>query len=312
MKLAFVFPGQGSQAQGMLLDLMQQFAVAKQTFIEASDTLHCDLLDMVQNGGDKLEQTEFVQPLLLTADIAVWRTWLQENGKKPSFLAGHSLGEYAALVAANALDFKEAVRLVHERGRLMQQAVPQGKGAMLAIVGLDDDKVSVICREAAGSQVLEIANYNSIGQVVLAGETAACERALNLALQQGAKLAKLLAVSVPSHCLLMKPAAISFLEYLQKIKINVPEIPVIHNADVCFYDDVNKIRDALVRQLYCAVRWVETILFMEKHGVQFIFECGPGKVLTGLNKRISQNLTVDFLGLSQKIVANLDVDKSRG
>ena len=300
MKLAIVFPGQGSQTLGMLADLAAEFNSIVTTFAEASTIVGYDLWDLAQHGGAKFEQTEYVQPLLLTADIAVWRLWREQGGATPSFLAGHSLGEYAALVGAEALDFADALRLVAKRGRLMQSAVPQGSGAMLAIVGLDNAKVGEICKVAAQGEVLAIANYNSIGQIVIAGTATACVRAQQLAETSGAKIAKLLAVSVPSHCELMKPAAQRFQEDLAEIKINSPKIPVIQNADVGIFDDEDKIREALVLQLYSPVRWVETILFMVKQGVSCVLECGPGKILTGLNKRISQNLTAEFLGTAGK------------
>jgi len=308
MKLAFVFPGQGSQSQNMLSELAAEFSIIQQTFAEASSVLNYDLWEIVKTGGEKLEQTEYVQPLLLTADIAVWRLWLEQNGKKPQFLAGHSLGEYAALVAATALDFADGLRLVAERGRLMQITVPQGHGAMLAIVGLNNEQILTLCDQARENQVLAVANYNSPQQIVLAGAKEACERALHLAEKQGAKLAKLLAVSVPSHCELMRPAALRLQECLTKITIHLPQIPIIHNADVVFYNDVDQIRDALVRQLFSPVCGVETILFMEQQGVTRILECGPGKVLTGLNKRIAKNITVGFLGLPTELKEQLEIN----
>lgn len=296
-KIAIVFPGQGSQSVGMLTELAAEFAVIENTFAEASGVLGYDLWDLAQHGGEKFERTESVQPLLLTADIAVWRLWIEQGGAIPQFLAGHSLGEYAALVAAQAVDFTAALNLVKERGRLMQAAVPQGSGAMVAIVGLEENKILEIGAEAAENEVLSVANYNSIGQIVLAGTMSACQRAVILAEKNGAKMAKLLAVSVPSHCALMKPAALHFQKCLEQIEFYSPKIPVIHNADVSFYHEPDKIRDALIRQLYSPVRWVETIQFMINQGVGCVLECGAGKVLTGLNKRIDKNLMVDFLGL---------------
>lgn len=296
-KIAIVFPGQGSQSIGMLQELALEFPTIKKVFAEASAVLDCDLWELAQTGGEKFEQTEWVQPLLLTADIAVWQLYVEQGGEMPRFLAGHSLGEYAALVVAKVLDFTTALRLVQVRGKLMQEAVPAGEGGMVAVVGLDEDQILEICAEIAMEDLISIANYNSVGQVVLAGTMTACKRVVDLAEKKGAKIAKLLAVSVPSHCNLMKPAAARFATYLKAVTFCRPEIMVIHNADVGCYAEPNKIREALVKQLYSPVRWVETILFMVNHGVNLVLECGPGKVLTGLNKRISKDVEAEFLGL---------------
>ena len=296
-KIAIVFPGQASQSIGMLQELALEFPTIKKIFAEASAVLNCDLWELAQTGGEKFEKTEWVQPLLLTADIAVWQLYVEQGGEMPRFLAGHSLGEYAALVVANVLDFVTALRLVQVRGKLMQEAVPVGEGAMVAIVGLDEQQILEICAEIAMEDLISIANYNSVGQTVLAGTMNACKRAVGLAEKNGAKMAKLLPVSVPSHCKLMKPAAMRFATYLKAVNFHRPEVNVIHNVDVNCYDEPDKIREALVKQLYSPVRWVETILFMVNHGIDLVLECGPGKVLTGLNKRISEEINAEFLGL---------------
>lgn len=294
---AFVFPGQGSQSLGMLSELAAVYPIIHKTYEEASAVLGYDLWRLCQAGPEeKLNHTEYAQPILLAGGVAVWRAWLQQGGKKPTFLAGHSLGEYAALVCAEAIDFADALKLVAERGRLMQEAVPIGKGAMAAIVGLSDEKVLAVCNEAAQDQVLTPANYNSIGQTVLAGEVEAVERAIILAKNAGAKIAKLLPVSVPSHCELMRLAALRLAEKLQNVKINSPKIPIVHNADVNLHAKPEEIRSVLVQQLYSPVRWVETITVLAEKGMTAIIECGPGKVLTGLNKRIVSGVELFILG----------------
>ena len=304
-KYAMVFPGQGSQSVGMLKELAINYSQVQETFSEASEVLGYDLWNLTQSGPEeKLNQTEFTQPALLASGVAVWRVWKNKNDVNPIFLAGHSLGEYTALVCAEAIDFIEAVKIVRDRGRFMQDAY-HGQSAMVAIVGLDNDAIKKVCNEAAQNDVLVAANYNSIGQTVLAGELEAAKHAVLLAKSLGAKIAKILPVSVPSHCALMKPAAIKLASLLEQTIINSPKIPVIQNADVVCNDDPQKIRDALVRQLYSPVRWVETIQFMVNNGVRCVLECGPGKVLTGLNKRISSEIAVDFIGESQKILNSI-------
>ncbi|OGT06695.1 MAG: [acyl-carrier-protein] S-malonyltransferase [Gammaproteobacteria bacterium GWE2_37_16] len=294
---AFAFPGQGSQSLGMLAELSTAYPIIYATYDEASTVLGYDLWRLCQEGPEeKLNRTEFSQPILLAGGVAVWRAWLQQGGKKPAFLAGHSLGEYAALVCAEAFAFSDALKLVAERGRLMQEAVPVGKGAMIAIVGLSDEKILAICSDAAQGQILTPANYNSIGQTVLAGEVEAATRAVVLAKNAGAKIAKLLPVSVPSHCELMRSAAEKMAETLQDIKINSPKIPVIHNVDVAVHTEPEEIRLVLVQQLYSPVRWVETITVLAEKGMTAIIECGPGKVLTGLNRRIVSGLETLMLG----------------
>jgi [acyl-carrier-protein] S-malonyltransferase len=291
MTKAFVFPGQGSQSIGMMADLAEQFPVVTETFAEASAVLGYDLWALVQNGPEAdLNSTDKTQPAMLTAGIAAWRVWQQKGGEMPAYLAGHSLGEYSALVAAGAISFADAVALVADRGRFMQEAVPAGTGAMAAILGLDDAVVAEVCDAAAEGEVLQPVNFNSPGQVVIAGTAAAVERAVPVATEKGAKRAIILPVSVPSHCDLMKPAADRLAERLAGIEINTPTIPVLHNADVAAYDDADKIRDALVRQLYRPVRWVETVQWFEANGVDALVECGPGKVLAGLNKRIIRKM----------------------
>ncbi|BAV33680.1 malonyl CoA-ACP transacylase [Sulfuricaulis limicola] len=287
MTLAFVFPGQGSQSVGMLNALAAEFPVVKETFAEASQTLGKDLWQLVEQGPEeKLNQTEITQPVMLAAGVATWRAWLAASGPCPQYMAGHSLGEYSALVCSEALDFAEAMKLVADRGRFMQQAVPVGQGAMAAILGMEDDAVRKLCEQAAQGEVLEAVNFNSPGQVVIAGATAAVNRAVEQSKAAGAKRAILLPVSVPSHCRLMHPAAQQMAERLKLAQIRKPQIPVLHNTHVQAESDPAAIRNALVRQIESPVRWVETIQKMAADGVTRIVECGPGKVLTGLNKRI--------------------------
>lgn len=286
LKFAFVFPGQGSQSVGMLAPHGES-AVVRDTFAEASAALGCDLWDMVANGpADLLNQTVNTQPAMLAAGVAVWRLWQAHGGAMPAIMAGHSLGEYTALTCAGALDFADAVRLVRLRAEAMQSAVPEGVGAMAAVLGLDDDTVRALCAEAAQGEVLAAVNFNSPGQVVIAGHKAAVERGCALAKEKGAKRALPLPVSVPSHCALMAPAAERLAAALAGIEVKATQVPVLHNADVAAHADPAAIRDALVRQLYSPVRWVETMQAMAAQGVQLVAECGPGKVLAGLNKRI--------------------------
>lgn len=291
MNLAFVFPGQGSQSLGMLSDLSTQFPQVQTTFSEASEVLGYDLWDLVQSGPEQsLNQTERTQPAMLAAGIAVWRSWQSVSDIQPTYLAGHSLGEYTALVAAGSLDFTDAIKLVEQRGQFMQQAVPVGKGAMAAILGLDDDIVKAICAEAAKQGVAEAVNFNSPGQVVIAGEAEAINSAIDLAKEQGAKRALLLPVSVPSHCALMKPAAENLSTVLANITIQIPTIPVIHNVSVSTANNETDIKRLLAEQLYNPVRWVETVQWFASNGVTNLIECGPGKVLAGLSKRIDRTI----------------------
>jgi len=291
MSLAFVFPGQGSQSEGMLSALAAEFSEVEATYREAAEVLGYDLWDIVQNGpADKLNSTDITQPAMLAAGVAVWRVWQARGGAQPAVLAGHSLGEYTALVCAGSLAFTDAIKLVAERGRLMQEAVSAGTGAMAAVLGLEDDTVRQACSDAAAGEVLEAVNFNSPGQVVVAGNKTAVERMVTLAKERGAKRALLLPVSVPSHCALMQPAADQLAIVLKDVAIQAPGIPVINNADVASPTEPDAIRDALVRQLYSPVRWVETIQKMAGDGVDRLIECGPGKVLVGLNKRIERNM----------------------
>ncbi|KXI23734.1 ACP S-malonyltransferase [Photobacterium sanguinicancri] len=290
-KFAIVFPGQGSQAVGMLAELAEKFSVVTDTFAEASEVLGYDLWALVQNGpAEDLNQTHRTQPALLAASVAIWRVWQQEGGEQPTVVAGHSLGEYSALVCAGVIDFKDAIKLVELRGQLMQEAVPAGVGAMSAIIGLDNDAIAKACEEAAQGQVVSPVNFNSPGQVVIAGNKEAVERANVLCKEAGAKRALPLPVSVPSHCELMKPAADKLAVALENIEFNAPAIPVINNADVATETDPAAIKLALVKQLYGPVRWTESVERMASEGIEQLLEMGPGKVLTGLTKRINRAL----------------------
>ncbi len=294
-KFSMVFPGQGSQSLGMMQGLAD-FPVVRETFGEASEVLGYDLWNLVTDGPlEHLNQTVNTQPAMLAAGVATWRAWLVHDGRQPDSLAGHSLGEYSALVAAQSLSFADALRLVRLRAERMQTAVPEHVGAMAAILGLDDEAVRGVCADVANGLVLEAVNYNAPGQVVIAGNKLAVEQGMALAKERGAKRALLLPVSVPSHCALMRPAAEALAEALAETAIAAPQIPVLHNADVVGYDNVDRIRDALARQLYSPVRWVETIVRMADDGVTRIGECGPGKVLTGLIKRIDERAAASAL-----------------
>jgi len=287
--IAFLFPGQGSQSVGMM-NGFGDLNIIRDTFTEASDVLGVDLWTMATEANDSINETTNTQPIMLTAGVATWRAWQAASDRLPTTLAGHSLGEYTALVASGAISFKDALPLVRYRAEVMQNAVPAGVGAMAAILGLDDETVRAVCAEAALNEVLEAVNLNSPGQVVIAGNKAAVDRGMELAKAKGAKRALPLPVSVPSHCALMKPAALQLAEYLKNVTVNVPQIPVLHNADVAAYTDGEKIKDALVRQLYSPVRWVETVQAIAAQGVTQTAECGPGKVLAGLTKRIVAEL----------------------
>lgn len=290
MKFALVFPGQGSQSVGMMAAYGDN-TVIRDTFAEASDALGEDLWAMVNDGpAERLALTVNTQPLMLTAGVAVWRAWQAAGGATPAFLAGHSLGEYSALVAAGALAFADAVPLVRFRAAAMQEAVPEGQGAMAALLGLDVDVVESVCAKVAQGEVVSAANMNANGQIVIAGSAAAVERAMEEAKAQGAKRAVKLPVSAPFHCALMKPAAERLAERLSTIAIERPVLPVINNVDVSVCDDPALIRDALVRQAYSPVRWIETVESMGELGVEAVIECGPGKVLAGLTKRIVKTM----------------------
>jgi len=292
MTIACIFPGQGSQSVGMLTELADAYPEITETFAEASQALNYDLWQLTQQGPEtELNRTDKTQPAMLAAGVAVWRVWCKRGGTQPAFLAGHSLGEYTALVCSGALALPTAARLVAERGRYMQEAVPAGQGAMAAILGLADEQVAAACDQAAQGEVVSAVNFNSPGQVVIAGHSSAVERAVDIAKQAGAKRAVMLPVSVPSHCSLMAPAAERLAAHLQEVEIRRPAIPVINNVDVEIKEEPQAIRDALVRQLVSPVRWVETIQAMAKQGVAGVVECGPGKVLAGLNRRIVRDMT---------------------
>jgi [acyl-carrier-protein] S-malonyltransferase len=289
--LAMVFPGQGSQSVGMLSALAQRFPLVSETFGEASDILGYDLWKLVAEGPEAdLNRTDRTQPAMLAAGVAVWRIWRAQGGKRPALMAGHSLGEYTALVCADALVFADAIALVAERGRCMQEAVPAGSGAMAAILGLDDAQVVDVCARAAEGCVVAAVNFNSPGQVVIAGDAAGVLRAMELAKATGAKRALPLPVSVPSHCALMRPAAERFAVQLQGTVIKPPAIPVIQNVDVTAHESPDAIREALKQQLYSPVQWVRTVEMMRQEGMQRVIEAGPGKVLAGLCKRINREL----------------------
>ncbi|MBC7001974.1 ACP S-malonyltransferase [Photobacterium sp. BZF1] len=305
-KFAIVFPGQGSQTVGMLADLAEQYDVVKQTFAEASEVLGYDLWALVQDGpAEDLNQTHRTQPALLTSSVAIWRVWQEVGGAQPEVLAGHSLGEYSALVCAGVIEFKDAVKLVELRGQLMQAAVPAGIGAMSAIIGLDNDAIAKACEEAAQDQVCSPVNFNSPGQVVIAGNKEAVERANVLCKEAGAKRAMPLPVSVPSHCALMQPAADKLADALENITFSAPVLPVINNADVATETDPAAIKTALVKQLHSPVRWTESVERMAAEGIESLLEFGPGKVLTGLTKRINRSLS----GAAVNDTASLDAAK---
>lgn len=290
-QIAIVFPGQGSQSVGMLAELAAAQPLIEATFAEASAVLGMDLWHLVSQGPKELlDRTDVTQPAMLTAGVAVWRVWQAAGGAQPAWLAGHSLGEFTALVCADALGFADAVALVVQRGRFMQEAVPPGAGAMAAILGLGDDQVAAACEEAAQGQVLAPVNFNSPGQVVIAGEAAAVERGIAAAKARGAKRAVPLPVSVPSHCALMRPAAERLAVALAAVDIAAPRIPVLHNASVDTAQTPEAVRERLVRQLHSPVRWVETVRRLGDAGVTRVIEAGPGKVLAGLTKRIDDRL----------------------
>lgn len=302
--LAFVFPGQGSQSLGMLAELGAEKPVIIETFKEASEALGYDLWKLVQEGPEEqLNQTDKTQPAILTASIALWRLWLEEGGAQPAFVAGHSLGEYSALVAAGSLSLKDAVRLVERRGQLMQEAVPSGHGAMAAILGLDDAVVVEICAKAAEDEVVSAVNFNSPGQVVIAGNKAAVDRAMELCKEAGAKRALPLAVSVPSHCALMRPAAERFAESVEAIAWQVPQIALVQNVSAQVPADLDTLKRDLLAQLYSPVRWVETVQLLAAKGVSDLVECGPGKVLAGLNKRCADGVTTYNLNTPDAVAA---------
>ena len=291
--LAFVFPGQGSQHLGMLAELAAEHAIIQDTFAEASEVLGYDLWALTQDGPEAdLNQTDRTQPALLTAGVALWRLWLQQGGTKPALVAGHSLGEYTALVCAGAIEFKDAVNLVKLRGEFMQQAVPAGTGAMAAILGLADDAIQAACEAAAQDEVVSPVNFNCPGQVVIAGNKDAVERAIAGCKEAGAKRAVPLPVSVPSHCVLMKPAAEQMAEQLKSISVQMPEIPVIQNFTAKAAESTDELIENLLAQLYSPVLWTSSVENMVAQGIESTVECGPGKVLSGLNKKVHRPLAV--------------------
>ncbi|WP_442796570.1 ACP S-malonyltransferase [Pantoea vagans] len=305
-QFAFVFPGQGSQTVGMLTELAATYPLVEETFREASDALGYDLWQLVSQGpAEELNKTWQTQPALLAASVAIYRVWQQQGGEQPALMAGHSLGEYSALVCAGVLNFADAVKLVELRGKLMQEAVPEGTGAMQAIIGLDDAAIRKACEESAQGQVVSPVNFNSPGQVVIAGNKEAVERAGAACKAAGAKRALPLPVSVPSHCALMKPAADKLAVALESITFNAPAVPVINNVDVKAETDAAAIRHALVRQLYSPVRWTESVEAMAAQGVTQLLEMGPGKVLTGLTKRIVDTLTAAAVNDTASLAAAL-------
>ncbi|WP_097461097.1 ACP S-malonyltransferase [Mangrovitalea sediminis] len=296
MKTAFIFPGQGAQSLGMLADAGTEWPIVRQTFNEASDVLGFDLWDICQRGPEEeLNSTAVTQPALLTASVALWRQWLLDGGAKPDYVAGHSLGEYSALVAAESLRFLDAVRLVRLRGELMQSAVPRNEGRMAAIIGLDDDAVREACAAAAEGEVVEAVNFNAPGQVVIAGHTEAVRRALELAKEKGARKVVTLAVSVPSHCALMREAAKELAEDLQSVSMDSAVIPVVQNVTATVETDRAVLIENLVKQLYSPVLWTDVVRQLASLGVTSVVECGPGRVLSGLVKRIDRSLALHSL-----------------
>ncbi|WLD56674.1 ACP S-malonyltransferase [Salinispirillum sp. LH 10-3-1] len=294
-KRAFFFPGQGSQTVGMLGDMIGSEALVSSTFFEASEVLGYDLLDLIANGPEEeLNRTEKTQPAILAASVALWRLWQEKQGAMPDFFAGHSLGEYSALVAANVIHFKDAIKLVETRGRLMQSAVPVGEGAMAAIIGLEDADVIAACA-VSGDEVCEAVNFNAPGQVVIAGTAKGVDIAMAAAKEKGAKRALPLSVSAPSHCALMRPAAEQLATELSMIDWRVPSRPIIQNVDALAHSDVEILRTNLVEQLYRPVQWVRSVQFAAQEGVVWAAECGPGKVLSGLVKRIDKSIAVSAL-----------------
>ncbi len=309
MALAMVFPGQGSQAVGMQSELAEEFTDVQATYGEASELLGYDLWDLVQNGTtEQLADTVVTQPAMLTAGVAAWRVWQAAGGSAPQLLAGHSLGEYTALVCAGSLAFADAIRLVKQRAGLMQAAVPAGNGSMAAILGLDDDAVIDVCTNAASGQVVSAVNFNSPGQVVIAGDTAAVERATVLAKENGAKRAIILNVSVPSHCALMTGAADALAGSLATTEFVDTNVPVINNVDVVPYENPEQIRDGLKRQLFSPVRWVGTVHYLIANGTDQVIECGPGKVLAGLAKRIDRSLAASCIDTPASLAKILQAD----
>ena len=305
--LAFVFPGQGSQKIGMLADLSSQYSRVAETFSEASSVLGYDLWNLVQNGSqDDINLTERTQPLLLTTSVAVWRVWQYKGGAQPALMAGHSLGEWSALVCAGVVAFADAVKLVQQRGKFMQEAVPAGQGAMAAIIGLDDAAIIDACKRAEQGEVVAAVNFNSPGQVVIAGAAGAVERASALCKEAGAKRALPLPVSAPFHTSLMRPAAEKLAEQIYSTSFSTPDIPVVHNVTAESESDPEKIKALMIEQIFSAVRWVDCVNTLSTRGVTTTIECGPGKVLSGLNKRINKDLNTLSIETSEELLGTLE------
>ena len=308
-QLALVFPGQGSQKVGMLADIAAAYPSVQQTFAEASDALGYDMWSLIQTGAqEELNLTEKTQPILLTSSVALWRVWQQRNGAQPSLLAGHSLGEFSALVCAGAIEFRDAVKLVRARGQFMQTAVPVGVGAMAAVLGLEDDQIVQICRDASGSDaVVEAVNFNSPGQIVIAGTVAGVDKAIELCKAAGSKRALPLPVSAPFHTSLMRPAGDKLREAMAALKFSAPSIPVVHNVDAKPEGDPEKIKAILFEQIFSPVQWTRCTQYLAAHGIVTAIECGPGKVLSGLIKRIDKNINClsieDCAGLDAALAA---------
>lgn len=307
-QLAFVFPGQGSQKVGMLAAAAERFSVVRDTFAEASDVLGYDLWKLVQEGPqEELNLTERTQPMLLTASVALWRVWNQQGGAQPSLMAGHSLGEFSALVCSDVINFGEAVNLVRLRGAYMQTAVPVGVGAMAAIIGLDDEAIVKACAEAADGECVSAVNFNSPGQVVIAGHASAVERAVAKCKEAGAKRAMPLPVSAPFHTALMRPAGERLAENIMAMEFRAPKVPVVHNVHAQTEQDPAKIKQLMIEQIHSPVQWTSCVEFMARAGVTTTVECGPGKVLSGLNKRVEKSLQTlaleDVEGLDEALAA---------
>lgn len=313
MSLAFVFPGQGSQSVGMLSALAAVEPIVTETFAQASEALGYDLWKLCQSGPETdLNATERTQPAMLAAGVATWRVWRRRGGPAPVMMSGHSLGEFTALVCAESLDFATAIELVRFRGRAMQEAVPAGQGAMAAVLGLEDADVVSACAAAGQGEVVEAVNFNAPGQVVIAGQAAAVRRAIELCKEKGAKRALDLPVSVPSHSSLMRPAAEKLRERLEHIEVRTPKVPEIYTVDVRRHGDPQEIREALFRQLFSPVRWADTVRQMIAGGVTHIVECGPGKVLTGLNRRIERNKEIAMSALEDGAAIDAAIAITRG
>ncbi len=305
--IAFVFPGQGSQSLGMLSELAESHVEVRATFSEASEGAGADLWKISQEGPqDMLNQTEYTQPALLAAGVAVWRAWQARGGPQPEVLAGHSLGEYTALVAAGALSLHDGARLVRLRGQLMQQAAPAGVGAMAAVLGAEDPLIAEVCEQASGGGVVVPANFNSPGQTVIGGESGAVDRAIALLSDRGVRKVVKLAVSVPSHTPLMLDASRRLAEAMHGVEMAMPSLPVIQNVDALAHDDLDTIRSGLVRQLYLPVRWTQCVQALASRGVVRVAECGPGRVLSGLVKRIDKSLDARPLGTPADLQLALD------